>query len=147
MRIRNNKKAQEEIVGFALIVVIVAVVLLVFLVFSLKKPANEELIESYEAHGFVASMLQYTSNCSRTADIDYYSTKGLIYACKTKAKCYDERDSCDVLNQDIKRIVEEVGSIYNPVIPAIQAGNETLNYKNAVEVLSGGIRVFFNAYY
>jgi len=88
-------------------------------------------------------------------------------ACKTKAKCYDERDSCDVLNQDIKRIVEEswlvgqerpvkgykieiveeVGSIYNPVIPAIQAGNETLNYKNAVEVLSGGIRVFFNAYY
>ena len=112
-------------------------------------------------------MLQYTSNCSRTADIDYYSTKGLIYACKTKAKCYDERDSCDVLNQDIKRIVEEswlvgqerpvkgykieiveeVGSIYNPVIPAIQAGNETLNYKNAVEVLSGGIRVFFNAYY
>ena len=41
------KKAQEEIVGFSMIIVIVAVILLIFLSFSLKSPPKSE-VESFE---------------------------------------------------------------------------------------------------
>ncbi len=47
-----QKKAQEELVGFALIIIIVAVILLFLIVFSLR--SNEkEAVESYEVNSFI----------------------------------------------------------------------------------------------
>ena len=56
------KRAQEEMVGFALIVIIVSVILVIFLGFSLRDQGKEN-VESYEVESFIQSFLQYTSEC------------------------------------------------------------------------------------
>ena len=48
---KMNKKAQEEMIGFALIIIIVMVVMMVFL--SLGKGNVKEDIENYEAENFL----------------------------------------------------------------------------------------------
>ncbi|MBI2057207.1 hypothetical protein HYT91_03060 [Candidatus Pacearchaeota archaeon] len=60
--LNKNKIGQEEMVGFALIIILVSVILLVFLAFSLNKPKTEAT-ESYEVNSFLQSSLQYTSSC------------------------------------------------------------------------------------
>ena len=57
----NNKKGQEEMVGFVVIVVIVSIIILFFLVFSLS--SDRESGTSYEASSFLQAALAYTSSC------------------------------------------------------------------------------------
>jgi len=59
---KYNKKAQEEMVGFALIIIVVAVILLVFLSIGLRKDGRED-VESYEVASFIQSLLQYHTSC------------------------------------------------------------------------------------
>src|SRR3989338_7985995 len=56
------KRSQEEMVGFALIIILVSIILLVFLAFSLSKSKTEST-ESYEVNSFLQSTLQYTTAC------------------------------------------------------------------------------------
>jgi hypothetical protein len=87
----QNKKAQEEMVGFALIVIIVAVILLVFLGFFLSKPNNQS-VKSYEAGSFVQSMLQYSTQCQ-----DYYgyiSVNNMISMCDSGILCNNKGGNC-----------------------------------------------------
>ena len=88
-----RKKGQEEMVGFALIVVIIAVILLVFLSFSLRAP-EQEAIESYEIDNFVQSVLYYTLE-------DNVDIRDLIRDCKN----YDE--NCGTLETELTAILEE----------------------------------------
>jgi hypothetical protein len=100
---KKQKKAQEEMVGFALIIIIVAIILLIFLSFSLNKP-QKDIVESYEVDNFVSSLLQYTSDCSDTSE--YFSISSLIFKCNSGEKCSDERDSCEVLNSTLNKMIE-----------------------------------------
>lgn len=88
----TNKKGQEEMVGFALIVIIVAVVLLVFLSFSLRAP-EKEAIQSYEIDNFIESVLAYTIE-------DNVDIRDLIRDCKRD-------ENCDVLERELNGILEE----------------------------------------
>jgi len=151
------KKAQEEMVGFALIIIIVAVILLIFLGFTLLKPQKEN-IESYEVESFLDSMMQYTTDCSD--NLERLDIQGLITKCNRNQKCLDERESCDVLNETISNILKETWKIENsPVlgyelnissekeILFISKGNKTSNYKGAINMLPNEIKIFFRAYY
>jgi len=69
-----NRKGQEEIVGFALIIIIVAVILLVFLAFSLNKPEKEDL-ENYVVKGFLDATLAYTSECRDERNFEFISIR------------------------------------------------------------------------
>lgn len=89
----TSKKGQEEMVGFALIVIIVAVILLVFLSFSLREE-EPETVKSYEIDNFIQSVLYYTIE-------DNVDIRDLIRDCKN----YDE--DCDVLEIELKAILEE----------------------------------------
>ena len=60
---KQKNKGQEEMVGFALIVIIVAIILLVIIGLSLGTRGNREAVQSYEAESFLSAALQYTSNC------------------------------------------------------------------------------------
>ncbi len=102
----RNKFGQEEIVGFALIIIIVAVILLIFLGFSLRKP-QKELVESYEVESFIQAFLQYTSSCRDSGDLEYLSIKKLIFDCKKKRTCLDGKDICEVLDSTLTNLVEE----------------------------------------
>ena len=144
----KNKKAQEEMVGFALIVILVAVILLVFLGFSLNKSRGQN-IKSYEADSFLQSMLQYTTQCKD--NFGYLSVKDLIFACSSGNQCLDGSDSCSTLNSTLEGIMNQSWIIekgspikgYELSINSsngntilIKTGNSTLNSKGSSQDFS-----------
>ena len=158
-----EKRAQEEIVGFAVIVIIVAVIMLFLLVFYIKSP-KEESVKSYEVNSFIQSFLHYTTDCE-----DYYggmSVKKLIFECDSNEVCLnDERRACEVLNSTLKAITKESWQVgenrsvkgYELKITTSQAeilllkeGDITNNYKTGSQNFASGrdsVNVSFKAYY
>ncbi len=157
-----KRKAQEEMVGFALIMIIVAVILLVLLSISLRSPQQEE-VESYEVDSFIQAFLQYTSDCRD--ELEYLDVQELIFDCNDRRTCVDERDTCDVLGSTMEEIVEESWKVGadRPVlgyelrilsesgeILSISEGNQTQNYKGSMQSLvkrGDKFDIFFTAYY
>lgn len=157
----KNKKGQEEMVGFALIMIIVAVILLIFLSFSLRR-SEKEIVESYEVESFIQAILQYTTDCRD--NLEYLSIQKLIFDCYDKDICIDNRNTCDVLNSTLKEIMKESWKVEGdrPVqgyelkvivdeseeILIIKEGNITQNSKGAFQPLGKrDTEIFFNAYY
>jgi len=89
-----RKRAQEEMVGFALIIIIVVVILLVFLWFALSQHTDEPL-KSYEVDSFMKSALQYTTSCEDT--YTFAILKDVIFMCAAETACRSGEDSCAVL--------------------------------------------------
>ena len=103
--INKFKKGQEEMIGFALIVVIVAILILVFIAFSIRQPQTD-LVESYEVQSFMISMLQYTTNCAENYEPNYRTINQLVFDCHENQVCSDGRTSCEALNSSIQEISE-----------------------------------------
>lgn len=139
----KNKKAQEEIVGFAVIVIIVAVILLIFLGIWLNKPQTSA-VESYKAESFIQSFISQTTTCTRDAGNTYESVNELIYRCDLKQSCSDGTSACQALNSTLKSLLQvswpagqdrpvkgyalNISSKNNPLI-ALSEGNSTFNYQ------------------
>ena len=154
----KSKKSQEEMVGFALIVILVTIILLVFLFFSLRTP-QKELVENYEVDNFMQALLYTTTDCRD--NIEYLSVEDLIYACNDNENCLDERDSCEVLNSTLQNLITEgwgVGDRYlgynfniksdNSAIFSLKQGNSTNNWKNAhIPLGRDDINVTMSVYY
>ena len=157
--LRNNK-AQEEIVGFAMIVIIVSIILVFFLIFSL---SDKSQAESYEASSWLQASLQYTSDCM--AGYENLPVQKLIAACYNQEKCESEEEACEVLNDTLIGMLEEswqVGDEF-PIrgykleitsgeenILSIEKGNVTSNYRGTQQVLPErgiSIQVLFRTYY
>lgn len=160
----KSNRAQEEMVGFGLIIIIVAVILLVFISISVRDN-SKEVVENYEVDSFIQSFLQYTSDCG-----DYrenYDIQNLIKKCDKETKCVDGRNTCEVLKEEITNLLEEswrVGEDYpykgynlligveseGKILLNITEGNVTNNYKNAwQDIPSSGkiINIKFSSYY
>ena len=101
---KQNKLGQEEMIGFALIIILVSVILLVFLAFSLSKPKTEA-IESYEVNSFLQSTLQYTAACQTSRGLN--SIQDLVFECDLKEKCSNDEDTCKILNETLTDILKE----------------------------------------
>lgn len=159
---RKYKLAQEEMVGFALIVVIVAVIILIFLGFTIRNKSNTDT-QSYEVESFLQAVLQYTTECKDYSG--YLSVQKLIIECDRGRACLDERGSCEVLNSTLSKIVKESWKIEGdrPIkghslnitsdqeeVLSISGGNFTKNSKRAFQDFSksgNSIEITFNAYY
>lgn len=141
----KNKKAQEEIVGFVIIVVIVGVVLLIFLGFMLTRN-NKTSVESYAIESFIDAMLQYTTECE--TQIEFLSFQKLIDYCEKGGKCLNNIDSCKVLNSTAGSIIEKSWGVNNESaikgyefkifdeekeIFSLEKGNKTSNYKGSYQ--------------
>src|SRR3990172_5266688 len=109
----RKKQGQEEMVGFALIIIIVAIILLIFLSFSLRSPQKQS-VESYEAESFVQTFLQYTTECEN--NVEKLPVQKLIVSCMNKEQCLDGKDSCDALNSELGGILNESWNL-NPNSP------------------------------
>lgn len=161
MKIKN--KAQEEMVGFALIIIIVAIVILVFLGFSLRS-GQKETVESYEVESFIQSFLQYTSECRN--EIENIQIRDMVFSCDKNENCAGGRNSCEVLKEELSGIINQswqVGeerpvkgyelAIFNDknrTILNLQGGNATENSKGGIqEFFRGGtlIDIKFKAFY
>ena len=99
----HNKRAQEEMIGFALIVILVAVILIIFLGFSLNKP--KPILESYKAQSFMRVSLQYTTECED--NFGYLSVQDLIYTCDRGISCLRGENPCVLLNSTLRDIIEK----------------------------------------
>lgn len=158
----SQKRAQEEIIGFALIIILVAVILLVFLGISLNKDSDES-VQSYEVENYIQSFLQYTTDCSDSRG--FHSIKDLVFECQIKQICIDKRETCDVLNSTLKDISEaswdvgeetplkgyelEIISTDGELV-YFKEGNGTFNSKGSSQEFSKSgvsIGVYFTAYY
>ena len=157
-----NKKGQEEIVGFVVIVIIVAVILLVLLGFMLKTPESKA-VNNYEVESFIQASLQYTSSCE--TQIEFLSVEDLIVSCEAGETCLNEVNSCDILNESLKGMIESAWNVkegsavkgYRLKIMIdgnekliLKEGNETRNYKGAFQDFAKGssnYEVFLDVYY
>jgi len=140
-----NKKAQEEMVGFAVIVIIIGVILLVAIGF-LVNSKNEGVVEDYEVESFIESSLQYTTECED--NLGYLSIQELIISCKNEEICLNEKNSCEILKETLGEMTREGWSVgeqspikaYEFNIMAddqiqltFNEGNKTLNYKAGMQ--------------
>ncbi len=156
----SRKSGQEEMVGFALIMIIVAVILLIFLSFSLGG-GKKEIVESYEVESFLQAILQYTSDCED--NLEYLPIRKLIFDCQDDKMCLDEQNTCEVLNSTLTDIIKESWKIegdrpikgyeFKIIVEGekmllLKEGNITQNYKGAFQLLGKrDTEIFFTAYY
>jgi len=109
-----RKIAQQEIVGFVLIVIIVMVAGLVFLLISAKNSKAES--QSSDLDNFISSILIYTSDCAPIFTPNYDNIRDLIVSCNEGSKCKNlNKDSCEYLNETLKMILEDYVSTRNDV--------------------------------
>lgn len=97
------KKAQEEMVGFALIIIIVAIIALVLLALASRKPVS--VGEDRALANFLNSMALYTTNCSVSPE-RFLSMKELIRACAFDEQCLGKR-ACEVMNETLVALLRE----------------------------------------
>lgn len=156
---RNSKKAQEELIGFGVIITIVLVIILVFLVFSLTNK-QESKIQSYEVDSFILGMLQHTTSCE--TNLEFLNVKKLIFACYNSESCLNGENSCEILNSTMSNLINKglnVGEkgVYNAYYLEISTdkdiflnqteGKVTINNKEAVEELGrNNLKVILRVY-
>ena len=85
----KNKKAQEEMVGFSLIIIIVAIIILVLFSVSLRSKGNIQ--ESYETDNFMQAFLQYTTECSVSYSSNYLDVRRLIRKYSSNLQRHNQR--------------------------------------------------------
>ncbi|MEX0920163.1 MAG: hypothetical protein WDZ69_01105 [Candidatus Pacearchaeota archaeon] len=162
----KNKRGQEEIVGFAVIIIIVAIILLFLLSFYIRG-GNDEGVESFEANSFLQSSLHVTTECSGPGG-RYHDVQDLIFECSNRQTCVDGDFSCDVLEDTLTNIVGRgwpfegnrpvrgyelnITSDGGSDILSLSEGNRTSNYREASQDFVRGrerikIRINFRAYY
>ena len=155
----KNKRAQEEMVGFALIIIIVAIAMLFILVFYIRSGGNEGF-ESYEVESFIQSSLHYTTDCGNFLGL--FSVQRLITECSKDSLCQDGRKTCDVLNSTLKAISDSSWDFGEdrPVkgyrmsvvlgqreLASVNEGVDIGSYRGSSQTLPGSIEIFFRAYY
>lgn len=154
--------------GFALIVIVVAVILLIFLGFMIKKPVQRE-IESTEVANFLDSSLQFTSDCRDLGNKGYLTVSDLIIECREQQPCLDERDTCNVLEEILKGVMDNTWNTKNNVkgykleiisgldkekennekLLLIESGNQTKNSQGTSQTLGKDtdINIYIKVYY
>lgn len=97
-----NKKAQEEMVGFIVIIVLVSIIFLIFLVISLRK---EEVVgSSLEVNSFLNALMLGSVDCTDSGNkIDF---KELVINCYSSREC-DEGESCAILKTNALENIEK----------------------------------------
>lgn len=156
---KRNRLGQEEMIGFTVIVIIVSIILVFFLIFSL---SNKPRAESEQAKSFLQSTLQYTTTCE--ISFKHLSVQDLIFSCYNQETCSGGEDSCSVLSDTLKGIIDESWPIGNNfltkgykfevnsstgAILSIERGNATSTYEGAQQLLpqpGAPINILFTAY-
>ncbi len=112
-----KRKGQEEMVGFALIIVIVAIIILFFLSFALKS-SGKDASESFEIDSFLHSSLQYTTICEERGK--NATIRALISSCIGEEECSNGEDSCKILEENLGDMLEEADLDSSPCVNATQ---------------------------
>tara|TARA_Y100000310_G_C20540296_1_gene742937 strand:+ start:93 stop:623 length:531 start_codon:yes stop_codon:yes gene_type:complete len=104
----KNKKAQHEIVGFVLIIIIVSIIGLIFLSFMIGRgePITQE---SVKISNLLSASMYYTSDCAINYVPNYKNGQDLIKECfeNSLGVCLNQEKVCDSLNSTMKKMIED----------------------------------------
>jgi hypothetical protein len=108
----SDKRAQQEMVGFVIIVALVIIGMMIFIVISLRQTPPE--IESQTAENVLTGVLRYTTDC--VVSPPYFdSVKDLIQHCYENARCTNlETMACSYLNRTLSEMLTDL--LINPQI-------------------------------
>ena len=120
----KDKKAQHEIVGFVLIIVIVAVVGLILL--SLMIGQDGAASESSEVSNLIQASMYHTSDCAVSFVPQYRDINELIKSCYNNQRCLDDRHSCEVLESELESVIGN----------ALEIGSDSVNKAYKIRVIS-----------
>ena len=107
----KNRKAQHEIVGFVLIVLIVSIVGVIFLAITLGSPEPERQ-NSVEVSNLLEATMYHTTSCAVNYIPQYRSVQDLVKECYkdqsgNKRTCLGGNDVCEQLETDLKEIISK----------------------------------------
>ena len=103
----RNRKAQSEMVGFALIVIIISVLIIIFVSNSIKKDDSSS-IQDKSIDTFIQAFLGHTTICAKDYLPNYLSLSDVISYCAEGKRCYSgsgDLDPCDVMNDTLSELV------------------------------------------
>lgn len=99
-----DKKAQQEMVGFVLIVVVVVIGLMVYLAISLRGGSEERT--SVHVGNMIDSVMKTTTECAVVFEPDYSDYRELFGGCYAGEVCSNlGRKSCDYLNESLSDVL------------------------------------------
>lgn len=103
---RFNRKGQNEMVGFVLIVVLVMIALVVFMVISLR--TDNDASESLAVENMISSVMRTSTECAIVFEPDYDNFEDLIRSCYGNKRCKNGEMACDYLNESLGEVMESV---------------------------------------
>jgi hypothetical protein len=129
MKKAKIKKAQHEMTGFVIIVVMVMIIGVIFLGIFLRKAKPINVIDS-EMSNFLLSSSSLTTSCAQGYEPNYRTLENLAVDCYKGSSCLDGRNPCDVLEEIYQELLPKfrpAGTIsyYKLYFSFIQSGNET----------------------
>lgn len=98
-----RSRGQEEMVGFAMIIIFVALAILAFLVLTLTGGPDRSALESAQVKQFVQTALQTTTSCQEVTG-EYQVLQEVIRDCSLGRTCTNQRSSCAVAQEAISAI-------------------------------------------
>ncbi len=103
-----NKKGQQEVVGFVLIVVLVVMVSMVFLVISVRNHSGENK-NSIEVSNMLDVLMRTTTTCAIVYEPNYDTFEELFKSCFAGSDCSNLNESaCDYLNKTLGDVVSSM---------------------------------------
>ena len=143
MKSIKDKKAQEEMVGFVLIVVLVAIIAVIFLGITLRKPSNKIGQESERLSSFLSAVSEFTTECE-IPETNFKTIGQLVDKCSKGAVCFNERSACDILETDLKAIMASAyvvgqGSFVYSYNLSISSGNEATKRDIIAPITAGSV--------
>jgi hypothetical protein len=99
-----KKKAQQEMVGFILIVVLVIVALMVFLIVSANKPLVS--VDSPATKSLMSSIMAYTTDCVFSEPYKTNVMELMIGCYENNKRCVNlNKGSCEYLNETLSKVM------------------------------------------
>jgi hypothetical protein len=102
----KNKRAQEEITGFVLVIVLVAVIFMILLGIMIRTYKPDTSSQSKEYSQFLGSMMEVTSDCVVYSP-GHAKISDLIGYCLDSQQCVDGNTSCQTLNYTISTLLSD----------------------------------------
>ena len=105
MKIEKYNKAQQETVGFVIIILMVMVIGTIFLGLSLRK-SKPIVATDADLSNFLIASTSMTTDCAKDYASDYKSLGDVMEYCYSNDRqCFDGRKSCEILNDTYRSIL------------------------------------------
>jgi len=102
MKMMLTRKAQQEIFGFVIIIVMVLVIGVIFFGLVLQRSMNKPEFKEYQqVNDFLFSVMHYTTSCKNKP------ISGVFQLCVDDKSCDQQTEACDFLKEKLSDILNK----------------------------------------